>query len=100
MSDGSFITATNWVSIVSPGFPYCALDSQGAVGCFVNNGSNNGFNSSPAIDPSSGWSQLAGDNSAMCGLRNGTERHCRGYRSLGSLGDGFDERVPTPVLTP
>jgi alpha-tubulin suppressor-like RCC1 family protein len=93
-------TATNWVSIVSPGFPYCALDSQGAVGCFVNNGSNNGFTSSPAIAPGSGWSQLAGDNSAMCGLRNGTERHCRGYRNLGSLGDGFDERVPTPVLAP
>ena len=41
-------SATDWVSIVGPGYPYFALNSQGAVGCFVNNGSNTGFNSSPA----------------------------------------------------
>ena len=91
-------SANDWVSIVGPGYPYCALNSQGAVGCFVNNGSNNGFNSSPAIDPSSGWSQLVSGDQSVCGLRNGTERHCRGYRQLGSLGDGFDERVPTAVV--
>lgn len=93
-------SADDWVSIVGPGYPYCALDSQGAVGCFVNNGSNNGFNTSPAIDPSSGWSQLVSGDQTLCGLRNGTERHCRGYRRLGSLGDGFDERVPTAVVVP
>ena len=91
--------ANDWVSIVGPGYPYCALNSQGAVGCFVNNGANNGFSTSPAIEPTSGWSQLENSDGTLCGLRNGTERHCRGYRQLGSLGDGFDERVPTVVIT-
>jgi alpha-tubulin suppressor-like RCC1 family protein len=93
-------TATDWVGLVGPGYPYCALNSQGAVGCFVNNGSNNGFMPSPAIDSSTGWTQLVNHDDAACGLRNGTERHCRGNRFLGSLGDGFDERLPTPILTP
>ena len=69
------------------------------MGCFVNNGANNGFNSSPAIELTAGWSQLENNDGTVCGLRNGTERHCRGYRQLGSLGDGFDERVPTVVIT-
>jgi alpha-tubulin suppressor-like RCC1 family protein len=93
-------SAADWVGIVGPSSPYCALNSQGAVGCFVANGLNTGLVASPAIDPSSGWLQLENGGGHACGLRNGTERHCRGYRNLGSLGDGFDERVPTAVLTP
>ncbi len=92
--------ATNWVDNVRVGSPFCALDDQGAVACFVNNGSNNGFVSSPAIEPDNGWLALGHGDGISCGLKAGHARYCRGRRHLGSLGDGFDERAPTLVSTP
>lgn len=89
--------ATNWVDTVTVGYPFCALDDQGAVSCFVPSG--NGFNTSPSVQDGTGWLSLE-VGGVTCGLKAGKERHCRGVRHLGSLGDGFDERLPTVIATP
>ncbi|MBL9023472.1 MAG: hypothetical protein JNL21_14840 [Myxococcales bacterium] len=91
--------ATSWSKVIGPGYPYCALDTTGLMSCFVSNGPNS-FASSPALDGSAGWLDFEYPSSTFCGLRAGKERRCSGFRHFGSLGDGFDERMPEPVLTP
>ncbi len=91
--------SASWSKIIGSGYPYCALDAAGAMGCFVGNGVN-GFASSPALASGDGWTDFEYPSSLFCGLRADNERQCSGYRRFGSLGDGFDERLPTNVLAP
>ena len=88
-----------WSKIVGFGYPYCALDTTGTMGCFVPSGLN-GFNSTPAVATGDGWTEFEYPSALYCGLRTGAERLCRGFRRFGSFGDGFDERVPTKIAVP
>lgn len=92
-------TATNWVGLVGVLSPYCALDNLGALACFVP-ASSTTFNTSPSIQDGTGWLSLGGGDQTVSGLKAGKERYVRGVRRLGSLGDGFDERLPTDILVP
>jgi alpha-tubulin suppressor-like RCC1 family protein len=93
-------SATNFVSVVHTSYAdYCALDQAGAVQCFGTDSAGMVPIASPV--PGGGWSAFSGEPDArLCALTTSGARHCRGTRQMGSLGDGFDERIPTHVLTP
>ncbi|MFO0613388.1 MAG: hypothetical protein U0414_12405 [Polyangiaceae bacterium] len=92
-------SATNWVDFLAVLSPYCALDSDGALSCFVP-ATQTTFNTSPSILSGTGWLSLSGGDTSLAGLKAGHERYARGNRRLGSFGDGFDERLPTDVQVP
>ncbi|MDX2015011.1 MAG: hypothetical protein SFW67_32755 [Myxococcaceae bacterium] len=77
---------------------FCALRGNGAISCVNNNGTNWVIVSTltPAT-PLRTWELATG---LSCGLSMTGERWCAGTRAKAQLGDGFDERVPAPVLAP
>jgi alpha-tubulin suppressor-like RCC1 family protein len=77
---------------------FCALRMNGSIACFNNTGTNWTIVST-TTPPTTlrSWEQAAG---ISCGLGLDDRRWCTGTRAKAQLGDGFDERVPAPVLTP
>lgn len=76
----------------------CALRASGSISCVNNNGTNWVIVSTltPAM-PLRSWEMATG---LACGLGMDDRRWCTGTRARAQLGDGFDERVPAPALTP
>jgi alpha-tubulin suppressor-like RCC1 family protein len=92
-------TDTDFVGFVRSSGDTCGIDATGAIHCFSSGGSGPTMSPLPAIEGGTGWLSLV-TTSTVCGLKAGKQRHCRGDRILGSLGDGFDERLPTRVVDP
>ncbi|MCA9536215.1 MAG: hypothetical protein KC593_21165 [Myxococcales bacterium] len=83
----------------------CSLRA-GVLHCYW--GTNTGWaDNFPSFDvngnipnPTGVWSSFSAGYGLRCGVRTDGSRECAGSRFAGSLGDGFDERLPTAILLP
>lgn len=99
---------TSWIDVANGPSGTCAVDGAGAVRCFTNNGTGEGWRENlTTLDaggsvpkPTMAAASWHGLFSLRCILNAAGERFCAGRRSTGNFGDGVDERVPTPVLLP
>jgi hypothetical protein len=80
----------------------CGKRAGGQLFCIRFDGTNWVESSSPYLGAPSGSDWLSYDFAyrLSCGIKSSGQRLCMGPRSLGSLGDGFDERLPAPILLP
>jgi hypothetical protein len=68
------------------------------VTCFSFNGTS--WVTDPQLSPPGTWAMAQVLADLTCGVGTDGQRRCVGFRWLGSFGDGFDERVPGPVVAP
>jgi len=81
---------------------YCGKRAGGQLFCIRQEGTDWVESLAPYLTAPAGSDWLSYDtgNQLSCGIKAGGQRFCKGPRTLGSLGDGFDERVPAPILLP
>jgi hypothetical protein len=80
----------------------CGQRAGGELFCMLFDGTSWVEQASPYPTPPAGtdWRTYQFGNFLSCGIKTSGQRFCAGSRRLGSLGDGFDERVPGFVSLP
>lgn len=77
----------------------CFVRTDGTLGCLAYDGTRWGTAQYP-VPPTGQWTDFQYTDGATCGVKPDHTRWCQGRRYAGSMGDGFDERIPMSVTNP